>query len=108
MELSVKAIHPMQRESAGPAGGKCVADNPPALLWPAEAGVGVRYAVRLSQDPAFPEDRTIRAEGFRWALLGTDTRPGPVIGVSSLVALALLISGTLYFRRMEKTFADVV
>ena len=47
-------------------------------------------------------------EGFRWALLGTDTRPGPVIGVSSLVALALLISGTLYFRRMEKTFADVV
>lgn len=47
-------------------------------------------------------------EGFRWALLGTETMPGPTIIVSSLVALALLISGAFYFRRMEKTFADVV
>ena len=47
-------------------------------------------------------------EGFRWALLRTDTAPGPIIVVSSLAALALLISGAFYFRRMEKTFADVV
>lgn len=47
-------------------------------------------------------------EGFRWALLGTDTAPGPIILVSSLVALALLASGAFYFRRMERTFADVV
>jgi lipopolysaccharide transport system permease protein len=47
-------------------------------------------------------------EGFRWALLGTDTAPGPIITVSALVALVLLVSGGLYFRRMEKTFADVV
>ena len=47
-------------------------------------------------------------EGFRWALLGTDTAPGPIIIVSSLAALALLVSGAFYFRRMEKTFADVV
>ncbi len=47
-------------------------------------------------------------EGFRWALLGTDTAPGPMVLVSSLVALALLVSGAFYFRRMEKTFADVV
>lgn len=47
-------------------------------------------------------------EGFRWALLGTDTAPGPIIAVSFVAALALLISGALYFRRMEKTFADVV
>jgi lipopolysaccharide transport system permease protein len=47
-------------------------------------------------------------EGFRWALLGTDTAPGPIIIVSSLVALTLLVSGAFYFRRMEKTFADVV
>jgi lipopolysaccharide transport system permease protein len=48
------------------------------------------------------------AEGFRWALLGTDTAPGPIIIVSVLAALALLVSGAFYFRRMEKTFADVV
>ncbi|UCG14841.1 MAG: ABC transporter permease [Deltaproteobacteria bacterium] len=47
-------------------------------------------------------------EGFRWALLGTDTAPGPIIVVSSLMALALLVGGAFYFRRMERTFADVV
>lgn len=47
-------------------------------------------------------------EGFRWALLGTNTRPGPMIAVSSVVALLVLIGGAYYFRRMEKTFADLV
>jgi lipopolysaccharide transport system permease protein len=47
-------------------------------------------------------------EGFRWALLGTNTAPGPVIIASSLAALAILVGGAFYFRRMEKTFADVV
>ncbi|MDK2742998.1 MAG: ABC transporter permease [Nitrospira sp. BO4] len=47
-------------------------------------------------------------EGFRWALLGTDTAPGPMIIVSALAALAILVSGTFYFRRLEKTFADVI
>jgi lipopolysaccharide transport system permease protein len=47
-------------------------------------------------------------EGFRWALLGAGTAPGPLILVSVLVALALLVSGAFYFRRMEATFADVV
>ncbi len=47
-------------------------------------------------------------EGFRWALLGTANRPGPMIVVSSIAALALLVSGAFYFRRMEKTFADIV
>ena len=47
-------------------------------------------------------------EGFRWALLGAHTAPEPIIGVSSCAAMGLLISGAFYFRRMEKTFADVV
>jgi len=47
-------------------------------------------------------------EGFRWALLGTATRPGPMILVSGIAALALLIGGAFFFRRMERTFADVV
>jgi lipopolysaccharide transport system permease protein len=47
-------------------------------------------------------------EGFRWALLGTHTAPGPTIIVSSVASLCLLIGGAFYFRRMEKTFADVV
>lgn len=46
-------------------------------------------------------------EGFRWALLGTDTRPGPMILISSAAAIAILVAGALWFRRMEQTFADV-
>lgn len=47
-------------------------------------------------------------EGFRWALLGTATAPGPLIIVSALTMLTILVTGMFYFRRMESTFADVV
>jgi lipopolysaccharide transport system permease protein len=47
-------------------------------------------------------------EGFRWALLGTKTAPGPLLVVSAVASLAILIGGAYYFRRMERTFADVV
>ena len=47
-------------------------------------------------------------EGFRWALLGTETAPGAMIFVSSLVALCLLVSGVFYFKRVEKYFTDVI
>jgi lipopolysaccharide transport system permease protein len=47
-------------------------------------------------------------EGFRWALLGTGDAPGPMLAVSTVIAVLLLVAGTLYFRRVERTFADVV
>lgn len=47
-------------------------------------------------------------EGFRWALLGVDTAPGPMLAVSTTIAIILLITGLFYFRRMERTFADMV
>lgn len=47
-------------------------------------------------------------EGFRWALLGTPNPPVLTLVVSTVVALLLLVSGAFYFRRMEKTFADLV
>jgi lipopolysaccharide transport system permease protein len=47
-------------------------------------------------------------EGFRWALLGTGSAPGGALVVSSLAAAALLVGGAFYFRRLERTFADVV
>jgi lipopolysaccharide transport system permease protein len=46
-------------------------------------------------------------EGFRWALLGT-APPSSMILVSVAMSSMMLLSGALYFRRMEKTFADVV
>jgi lipopolysaccharide transport system permease protein len=47
-------------------------------------------------------------EGFRWALLGTGSGPGPMFAASLAASLALLIGGAIYFRRMEKSFADVI
>jgi lipopolysaccharide transport system permease protein len=47
-------------------------------------------------------------EGFRWALLGKAEGPGPLLAVSVVMVLVLLVGGLYYFRRMEKTFADVV
>ncbi|MCA1586062.1 MAG: ABC transporter permease [Acidobacteria bacterium] len=46
-------------------------------------------------------------EGFRWALLNTDTAPGPIVAASAVVATLLLVSGAFYYRRMERSFADV-
>jgi len=47
-------------------------------------------------------------EGFRWALLGANTAPGPTIAVSAVAACGILAGGAFYFRRMEKKFADLV
>jgi lipopolysaccharide transport system permease protein len=47
-------------------------------------------------------------EGFRWVLLDTPNPPGPMIFASASVSLALLAGGAFYFRRMEKTFADLI
>ena len=47
-------------------------------------------------------------EGFRWTLLGGNTSPGPVIIMSCAAASGVLFTGLYYFRRMERTFADIV
>jgi lipopolysaccharide transport system permease protein len=47
-------------------------------------------------------------EGFRWALLGgSDLQPAPLM-VSIAVVVGLFVSGLLYFRRSEDSFADVI
>lgn len=48
-------------------------------------------------------------DGFRWAILGGDFQLyWPGFAVSLLLVLLLLWSGTWYFRKMERTFADVI
>jgi lipopolysaccharide transport system permease protein len=45
--------------------------------------------------------------GFRWALIGGPA-PNGMVALASAVMLAVLASGLVYFKRMERTFADVV
>ena len=47
-------------------------------------------------------------EGFRWALLGKANPDLMVMAVSSTVVLVLLLIGVVHFKRMERTFADVI
>jgi lipopolysaccharide transport system permease protein len=48
-------------------------------------------------------------DGFRWSLLGAQNKLDlPALGISIIEVAALLISGVLYFRKTELTFADVI
>lgn len=52
-------------------------------------------------------------EGFRWALIPAEllpaqTGPGPMLVVSTVIAVLVLVSGLFYFRRIERTFADMI
>ncbi len=46
--------------------------------------------------------------GFRWALIGTNSGPGLNMGISIGISLVFLITGLFYFRAMERTFADTI
>ena len=47
-------------------------------------------------------------EGFRWALLGQAAPLGSMFFVSLGVVALVLVTGLLYFRRMERSFADML
>jgi lipopolysaccharide transport system permease protein len=47
-------------------------------------------------------------EGFRWALLGAGDPPLGALAGSVATVIVLASTGLLYFRRMERTFADVI
>jgi lipopolysaccharide transport system permease protein len=47
-------------------------------------------------------------EGFRWSLAGNGKPPSGLIFVSTGVVLVVLLSGVVYFQKMETTVADVV
>jgi lipopolysaccharide transport system permease protein len=48
-------------------------------------------------------------DGFRWAILGGDIQLQPAgLAISVVLSLALLLLGLIFFRRVERSFADVV
>lgn len=47
-------------------------------------------------------------EGFRWALLGKAAPDLLLMSVSSMIVVCLFISGLFYFKRMERSFADII
>jgi lipopolysaccharide transport system permease protein len=47
-------------------------------------------------------------EGFRWALLGKESPNFWAMGISAASLILLLAGGAIYFKRMERSFADVI
>jgi lipopolysaccharide transport system permease protein len=47
-------------------------------------------------------------EGFRWALLGTPPPSAATLGISTVAIIVILLTGLAYFRRAERTFADII
>ena len=47
-------------------------------------------------------------EGFRWSLLGTGMPNLVSIGISLSIIVVALIGGAIYFRKAERSFADVI
>jgi lipopolysaccharide transport system permease protein len=46
-------------------------------------------------------------EGFRWAILGTNS-PNSLIYASAAIIFLILVSGLYFFKRREKAFADII
>jgi lipopolysaccharide transport system permease protein len=47
-------------------------------------------------------------DGFRWAMFGQNAPDWSMLGMSSSVAVVLLVTGLYYFHRVEQTFADII
>lgn len=62
-----------------------------------------KWRLLLALNPA-----TGLIEMFRWAALGTAGDPWPAFAVSTASLLVMLFAGLLLFRRMERSFADVI
>ena len=79
-------------------------------------GVG-RAELRVDADRCAPEKWRLLysinpmvgvIEGFRWALLGKANPDFGMMALSATIVSVLLFGGLVYFKRMERTFVDVI
>lgn len=72
----------------------------------------IMYPVTLipaAVEPFYALNPTVGVlEGYRWTLFSGYDFPGAVLLIPLAASIVLLISGLLYFARMEKSFADVI
>jgi lipopolysaccharide transport system permease protein len=65
--------------------------------------VGSQYRLVFALNPM-----VAGIEGFRSSVTGSGGVPAGVLTISALSALAFVIAGALYFRRVERGFADII
>jgi lipopolysaccharide transport system permease protein len=47
-------------------------------------------------------------EGFRWAVMGRGVINVPILWITIAMSLLILLSGAYFFRRVERSFADII
>jgi lipopolysaccharide transport system permease protein len=47
-------------------------------------------------------------QAFRWSVLGVGEVPWNHLGYSAATAFAVFVAGAYFFKRMEKSFADII
>jgi lipopolysaccharide transport system permease protein len=50
----------------------------------------------------------ISIQGFRWAIIGSALPPTPQVIISIVLVILILVSGLIYFKRVEQTFIDLL
>jgi lipopolysaccharide transport system permease protein len=69
---------------------------------------GFRWALLSGKQLGVVHGLGLETFGYHFAPMNVGSAPGPMFVVSAVAAVVILISGAMYFRRMEKSFADVV
>ena len=72
------------------------------VIWQPPESDSLAWTLALGLNPM-----TGVVQGFRWSFTGGDP-PSSLLALSALMVAVLLVSGLVYFKRMERTFADVV
>ena len=47
-------------------------------------------------------------QGFRWAILGQGEFPGSMLAIGTVIGAVVFVIGGMIFRRVERSFADVI
>ena len=72
------------------------------VIWQPPADPSLKWELAVGLNPMAGV-----VQGFRWAFTGGDP-PSGLLAASAFMVLVLLVTGLMYFKRMERTFADVV
>jgi lipopolysaccharide transport system permease protein len=72
------------------------------VIWQPPADPSLKWELAVGLNPMAGV-----VQAFRWAFTGGDP-PSALLAASAFMVLVLLVTGLMYFKRMERTFADVV
>src|SRR5438445_6001 len=74
-----------------------------AVVYPTSMIVSPRWQTLFALNPVVGF-----VEGFRWSVLGRSALNPTIFWVTVAMSLFILVSGAFFFRRVERSFADII